>query len=345
MSSKKDEMAQYQKQIKEMGQQIEKHQEKSKRAMQELAKPGQVKLEMRTRRIMKGHFGKIYALHWRHDAQNNNNLVSASQDGKLIIWNAFTTNKLNAIPLRSSWVMTCGYSPSGRFIACGGLDNLCSIYNVSENSPERPIYELSQHEGYLSCARFIGDEEVLTSSGDSTCILWDIEQRVPKAVFSDHKGDVMSLDVQPKSHNLFVSGSCDGFAKVWDYRAGKSCVGTYTGHESDINSVKFFPDGNAFVSASDDSTIRLYDVRAYAQVNHFHNNRIVCGITSVDFSKTGRFIFGGYDDYNCYVWDTQTGGNITMLSGHDNRISCLGVSPDGKAVCTGSWDMLLKIWA
>ena len=60
----------------------------------------------------------------------SNNLVSASQDGKLLVWDARTTNKLHAIPLRSSWVMTCAYSPSGNLVACGGLDNICSVYNL-----------------------------------------------------------------------------------------------------------------------------------------------------------------------------------------------------------------------
>lgn len=54
--------------------------------------------------------------------------MSASQDGKLIVWDSYTTNKVHAIPLRSSWVMTCAYAPSGSYVACGGLDNICSIY-------------------------------------------------------------------------------------------------------------------------------------------------------------------------------------------------------------------------
>ena len=29
--------------------------------------------------------------------------------------------------------------------------------------------------------------------------------------------------------------------------------------------------------------------------------------------------------------------------GHENRVSCLGVSPTGDALCTGSWDTLLKV--
>ena len=47
-------------------------------------------------------------------ALNSRHLLSASQDGKLIVWDSYTTIKEAAIPLKSSWVMTCGYAPSGK---------------------------------------------------------------------------------------------------------------------------------------------------------------------------------------------------------------------------------------
>lgn len=306
----------------------------------------QVSVDIRQRRILKGHFGKIYAMHWAADSKH---LVSASQDGKLIIWNGFTTNKVHAIPLRSSWVMTCAYSPSGNFVACGGLDNLCSVYKLPANArdgaqQQKTYCELAHHEGYLSCCRFIKDDEVITSSGDSTCILWDVERKAPKALFNDHTGDVMSVSIFD-SKDVFVSGSCDATAKLWDHRSDKGVVKTFPGHESDINSVTFFPDGNAFATGSDDSSCRLFDIRAYRQINKYANDKILCGITSVAFSASGKVLFAGYDDYNCYVWDTQLGTNAAHLTGHENRVSCLGVSNDGKALCTGSWDTLLKVWA
>ena len=62
------------------------------------------RIAMKVRRTLKGHLAKIYALHWAADKRH---LVSASQDGKLIVWDAYSTNKTHAIPLRSSWVMTC----------------------------------------------------------------------------------------------------------------------------------------------------------------------------------------------------------------------------------------------
>jgi len=184
----------------------------------------------------------------------------------------------------------------------------------------------------------------VTSSGDSTCILWDVEAKSPKCIFNDHTGDVMSVSVFD-ANDTFVSGSCDATAKLWDHRQAKACVKTFEGHESDINSVQFFPDGTSVGTGSDDSSCRLFDIRAYDQLNKFSDEKILCGITSVAFSRTGKLLFAGYDDYNCYLWDTQLGKLVVQLLGHDNRVSCLGVTNDGKALCTGSWDTLLKIWA
>jgi len=153
------------------------------------------RIVMRPRRSLRGHLAKIYAMHWAADRRH---LVSASQDGKLIVWDAYTTNKVHAIPLRSSWVMTCAYSPSGNFVACGGLDNICSIYNLNskEGTNVKGARELSAHSGYLSCCRFINDRQIVTSSGDMTCMLWDIEAGVRVVEFSDHTGDVMRFVIR-----------------------------------------------------------------------------------------------------------------------------------------------------
>jgi len=78
-------------------------------------------------------------------------------------------------------------------------------------------------------------------------------------------------------------------------------------------------------------------------MNIYTHDNILCGITSVAFSISGRLLFAGYDDFNCNVWDTLRGERVGVLMGHDNRVSCLGVSSDGMAMCTGSWDTTLKV--
>ena len=44
-------------------------------------------------------------------------------------------------------------------------------------------------------------------------------------------------------------------ALVWDIRSGQY-VQIFDGHESDINTVKFHPSGDAFATGSDDSTVK-----------------------------------------------------------------------------------------
>ncbi|VDO71092.1 unnamed protein product [Schistosoma curassoni] len=130
---------------------------------------------------------------------------------------------------------------------------------------------------------------------------------------------------------------------LWDIRDGQ-CKQTFTGHESDINAIIFFPSGLAFATGSDDATCRFFDIRADQEIGMFSHDNIICGITSVAFSKSGRLLLGGYDDFNCNIWDTLKQERAGILAGHDNRVSCLGVSEDGMAVCTGSWDSFLRIW-
>jgi len=310
------------------------------------SKPNPEKSKLRLMQTLVGHYGKIYAMHWNEDSVH---LASASQDGKLMIWDAVSNHKRHMINLRSSWVMTCAYAPSGQFVACGGLDNLCSIYKVNFENAEtnnRPQNELSRHDGYLSCCRFINDNKILSSSGDAQCILWDITRATPLQFFTDHLADVMSISLTQDNKSVFVSGSCDQTAKVFDLRAGEKCVHDFVGHKSDINAVQWFPDNSCFASGSDDSTVRLFDIRSYGELNRYKHDEIVCGATSLDFSKTGKYLFVGYDD-NPFstVWDTLRAEKMQTFQENQTRVSCLGVPQSGMCLCTGSWDNTLSIWA
>lgn len=187
--------------------------------------------------------------------------------------------------------------------------------------------------------------QILTSSGDGTCALWDVESGQLLQSFHGHSADVLSLDLAPsETGNTFVSGGCDKKANVWDMRSGQN-VQSFETHESDINSVKYYPSGDAFASGSDDATCRLYDLRADREVAVYYKESILFGATSVDFSLSGRLLFAGYNDYTINVWDVLKGTRVSILFGHENRVSTVRVSPDGTAFCSGSWDNTLRIWA
>merc|ERR1712063_202901 len=170
--------------------------------------------------------------------------------------------------------------------------------SLDKETVTKPTKELNHHTGYLSCCRFLDDRQIITSSGDGTCLLWDVEAGTKVTVFK--------------------------------------------GHEQDVNCVKFFPDGNSFGSGSDDFSCKLFDIRADRDIAPYKSDKVV---TSLAFSKSGRFMFTAYDDVVVRTWDVLRGEPVGDLKGHTERISCVDVSSDGYALASGSWDHQIRIWA
>lgn len=136
-----------------------------------------------------------------------------------------------------------------------------------------------------------------------------------------------------------------GFAPLPVWRGVASCLLYSAGMQRDqmwkhvcflCSPMKFFPNGNAFATGSDDATCRLFDLRADQELMVYSHDNIICGITSVAFSKSGRLLLAGYDDFNCNVWDTlkadRAGKWVGMLETQGGRF--IGVQ--GPPGC-GTW--------
>jgi guanine nucleotide-binding protein G(I)/G(S)/G(T) subunit beta-1 len=296
------------------------------------------------RRLLRGHFNKVHACAWAGD---DTTAASVSQDGKMIIWNTFTRDKLDVIFLESNFAMSCAFeSQTDSLVATGGLDNKCSVFAVGEGAVTKmrsvgasyarePVAELVGHDGYVSdivfCSGQIGPVgRLLTASGDGTVALWDLNASSSSSssgesgrrsivsslsgrnllgggvskdakggsalsVFSDHQADVMCVDVNPMDPNVFATGSCDKTMKIWDIRRPRA-VCSFEGHRSDVNTVKFFPNGLSVCTGSDDSSCRVFDLRSCGPILVLSDERQQSGVTDVAVSKSGRLVFASYEE-------------------------------------------------
>lgn len=338
-------------------------------------------LNLKTLQILKGHNNKISDFKWSFDSKS---ILSCSQDGFLLIWDPATGMKLDVVELDSQWVLSCAYSPDSKLVASAGLTNNCTIYKINGdfdeiNFQQRIVSVFKGHSCGVNCCDFINDNLILTGSGDMTCLCWDIKKGKKSGSYLDHFGDVLSLDINRESvtnnEYTFVSGASDGYARVWDSRSGK-CEQSFFVSNSDVTSVKYFKDGNSIVTGSDDGIIRLYDLRADCELSKFqlarsqqpqqyqyspmgteyekrnsynssssHNSAIEnSGITSIDFSASGRLMFACYSEQGCLVWDTLKSELVGSLQGHSNRVCKVAAAPNGMGVATGSWDTTMRVW-
>ena len=120
-----------------------------------------------------------------------------------------------------------------------------------------------------------------------------------------------------RSGRLLTAGYDDHNCNVWDTVRAERAGGPFF---SDFNlffcALQFFPQGTAFCTGSDDATVKLYDIRADQELAQYAHDNIICGVTSVAFSKSGRLLMAGYDDFNVNVWDTlrvERAGNLNLL--------------------------------
>ncbi|XP_065836912.1 guanine nucleotide-binding protein subunit beta-5-like [Oscarella lobularis] len=300
-------------------------------------------IHMKARRTLKGHQAKVLHVAWASDKRH---IVSSAQDGNVFIWDAFTSKKEVEIETPSTCVTACDVSPSLEIMACGGLDNKCIAYPNIMTDPNPKKRTVAMHTKFVSACAFVGlDHEILTASGDTKCMLCDVETCEPIHNFYGHTSDVLCLAVCPNEvGRVFASAGCDWTIRLWDTRSGL-CSHILDGHTADINDIRFMPTGDAVVTASDDGTCRVFDLRANQELISLKKESVVFPPCSADVSLSGRLLFAGYMDHTIRVWDVLKGQNLAVLMGHDSCVTCVRVSPDGTALCSSSWDGLIKVWA
>lgn len=71
-------------------------------------------------------------------------------------------------------------------------------------------------------------------------------------------------------------------------------------------------------------------------------------ISSLDFSRDGKFIASGSTDKTARIWDLETGGCkvLAILEPDyvDTGVTSVAISPDSQWVATGSLDGVVRIW-
>ena len=115
-----------------------------------------------------------------------------------------------------------------------------------------------------------------------------------------------------------------------------------SGHSGQVNACAISADCSFVVSASDDCTLRLWEVKTGRERFTFsgHSDRVsACAI-----SPDGSFVVSASDDHTLKLWNAGTGTEVFTLTGHSSIVNSCAISADGSLVLSASADRTLKIW-
>jgi WD40 repeat protein len=105
---------------------------------------------------------------------------------------------------------------------------------------------------------------------------------------------------------------------------------TFAGHSSAVRALAFTPDGTRLVSASDDRTLKVWDLATGAELHTLRGHD--CEVRAVAIARHGRMAVSGGIDGALAVWDIAKGSLLRRQRGCRRPVRSIVITPDGRHI-------------
>jgi WD40 repeat protein len=220
--------------------------------------------------------------------------------------------------------------------------NLKSIIKSKVHIYNKAVITKNIHKSFVYSTVYNNDyTKFISTSGDSTLIIWNIEHIDKKIkdikiekILIGHNDRVVCVAWKSDSSEC-ASGSNDCSVIIWNTIDG-SIIKKYNDHDDIVRSVDYNIIGT-LASSSDDKTIIVYNEE---KIILHHKNRV----RSIKWNPVSEnLLLSGCDDFSITLWDVHNKTIIRTFKEHTNFIYSLAWK-DETTFGSSSGDGTIIIW-
>jgi WD40 repeat protein len=328
-------------------------------------------------RALKGHQAQVWDIAFCNEALSVDGqpiLVTVSSDKTLRMWQ--TNGRLiKTLGVKSALQ---GVDCKGKTIAAGGNDNLVYVWqtngialrslpghvamvrdvslshdgntiaSASEDTMVRLWHSypqlskvLASHQDTVWSVNASPNSRIIASAGEDQVNLWHIDGRLWQSNVTGSSAS--SITFFPDGKALIASGN-DKFLQHLSLDpqkiAQRKATTQMIGHQASTFAVTVSPDGQTIASASDDTTIKLWDNQGRIKKSFTgHQERP----WQLAYSPNGQYLASASEDGTVKLWQS-TGDLVTTLAGHRGVVWGVAFDPQGRWIASASRDDQVRLW-
>jgi WD40 repeat protein len=294
----------------------------------------------------RGHRGCINSVAFSPDGLR---IASTCDDNSAKVWNVETGAELLHLRGHRGPIWGVVFSADGQRLFTSAMDGDVKVFDATTS---REAVTLAAHPGRANGVLFSPDGRWLVSYGmDRSLRIWDWSTGRLRDTWTEHSDPIWRVAFSPDGR-LLASAAGDwrsdnrpGEIIIRDADNGR-VLHTLKAHRGIARAVAFSPDGRLLATGGGENRtpnqdVILWDLATFLERRSFRN--LPGGVTSVAFTPDGQRIIASAGK-TIRAWEVETGRPGIAFAGHEDVISQLALSPNGRWIVSGSDDNVLKVW-
>ncbi len=312
-----------------------------------------------------GHTGPARSVSFSADGKL---LASSGDDGTTRLW-TLESRELIALSGDKLQVSNASFSPDGKLIASGGESGKIRLWN----SQGKQLAEFSGHNSPITRLSFSPDSQLIASaSQDGQVQIWNLPGKL-LSTFSTGITPLETILFNPDGQLIATAG---GEGKIYLYNLQGKLVTKLSeqeqlsapeklskqekllGHEGLVHDLSFSPDGKLLASASEDSSVIVWNLQNQAKINEFNPhldevynkfivnifNDHIGAVYTVAFSPDGKWLVSGGQDGTVRRWQVIDNSTKSPLHVYQAQVNSVTYSPDGQTIISGDDRGTVQLW-